>query len=97
MHTLFGHMTHNQKAAKKLQQTSDTWYNNIKARRFPKHDAWLLVHTTIVKSLQLPLHAMTLTKRECQHIMAPVCSAGLPAQGVNRKLPDAVLFGPVSM
>lgn len=40
---------------------------------------------------------MTLTRPECTHIMAPIRAAGLPAQCVNRNLPDAVLYGPASL
>ena len=40
---------------------------------------------------------MTLSKKECRHIMAPALDACLPAIGLNRHFPRAVLYGPTSL
>ena len=46
-----------------------------------------------MKSIGYPLPALTLTKRECQYIMAPALKAGLNASKISRTFPSDVLYG----
>ena len=41
-----------------------------------------------------PIPATTFTQRQCKYILAPVLMAGLPASGVVRTCPRAVVHGP---
>jgi hypothetical protein len=47
-----------------------------------------------MKTLEYPLLALTLTERDCAHIMAPILMGGLPACGICCNFPRNVVFAP---
>jgi hypothetical protein len=47
-----------------------------------------------MKSLLYPLPALTLTEKDCNHIMAPVLEAGLQNSAICKNYLRAVTFGP---
>jgi hypothetical protein len=47
-----------------------------------------------MKTLEYPLLALTLTGRDCAHIMAAILMGGLPACGICRNFPRNVVFAP---
>jgi hypothetical protein len=49
---------------------------------------------TVMKTLEYPLLALTLTERDCAHIMAPILMGGLQACGICRNFPRTVIFAP---
>ena len=51
------------------------------------------MNMTIMKTLEYPLVALTLTEAECDFIMAPVLAGGLPRAGICRNIPRSVLYG----
>ena len=53
--------------------------------------------TTIMKSIQYPLPATTLTVKQCSSIMAPLLAQGLSGIGVVRTLPRVIVYGPVRL
>jgi len=44
--------------------------------------------------LTYPLTSMTFTKDQCMEILKPLLAAGLPAMGIMRNFPRAVVHGP---
>ena len=84
----------NKEAVNELRLKSETWRDNIQAGHIERHEAWQAISTTIMKTLQYPLPALTLTEDECKHIMAPVLESGLPKSAICRNYPRAVLYGP---
>lgn len=51
---------------------------------------------SILKSLQYPMPALTLTEKECTSIMAPVLHSSLPKNHICRNLPRDAVYGPKS-
>ena len=49
-----------------------------------RRDAWQALTMTIMKKVQYPLLALTLSESECNFIMAPALSAGFPKSGICR-------------
>jgi len=48
----------------------------------------------ILQKLEYPLVATTLTKTECNTIMSPILTAGLPAAGLTWTFPRAIVHRP---
>ena len=51
------------------------------------------MNSTILKSLLYPLSALTLTEKQCNHIMAPVICTGLNQLHVSSKIPRKIVYG----
>ena len=59
-----------------------------------RSDVWLALNTTVMKSLEYPLLATTISIKECTYIMAPILSAGLPNAGMCRNMARSLVYGP---
>ena len=59
--------------------------------------AWFGLMTGIVKGLEWPLVATTLTRKQCNYIMAPLLKVGLRASGVQWKINRKILYGSPSI
>ena len=57
--------------------------------------AWVALSTTILPKLRYPLTVTTLTQKDCGNIMQPILHAALPAIGVNRNFPHALVHAPL--
>ena len=58
------------------------WGNRIRTAHLPRHLVWESLQTTILKTLQYPTPATTLSKAQCDQILSPLLRAGLPRAGV---------------
>ena len=54
------------------------------------------MNQTILKGLEYPLAATTLTEKQLNSAIAPVLQTALPRAGFTRKFPRAVLYGPTA-
>ena len=79
-----------------MRNTAVKFKDNIRVGNLEKSDAWQALNTTIMKSLQYPLPALTLSEAECKHIMDPVLEGALSAAGYNCNFPRAVVYGPIA-
>jgi hypothetical protein len=84
----------NDSAIQHLRRKAEVWRDYIKTGHLTKKDAWLATETTIMRSLLYPLPALTLTEKECNHIIAPVLEAGLQSSSICKNYPRAVTYGP---
>ena len=86
----------NTKAVEELRQKSQKWKDLVDTGYLKGSDVYLALHSTIYKSLQYLLPALTLTEKECRWIASPMLSAGLSGSRINRNFPRDVLFGSTS-
>jgi hypothetical protein len=49
-----------------------------------KNNARLLLTTTIMKTLEHPMPATTITEQEWEHIFKTICKMGLPKAGLSK-------------
>ena len=70
------------------------WTGKIKASCLGRFAAILALPTTIWATLSYPLAAITLTKRECEHIVIPIFKTILPRMGINRHIAKCYRYGP---
>ena len=83
----------NVKQVEEMRRKSIEWGEKIRTGMVDKRDAWLAMKSTIMKTLEYPLLALTLSENECNHIMAPLLKAGLPKAGICRNIPRSILYG----
>ena len=76
-----------------LKAKAEEWRDHINSGHLNKSDAWQALETTIMKSLQYPMKALTLSKDECKNIMKPILQAGLQKSSLCSKYPRDVVFG----
>jgi hypothetical protein len=77
-----------------LRKKTDEFAEYMRTGFVSKNDAWFSITTTIMKTLQYPMAATTISEKEWEHIMAPVLKAGLPRAGIARTFPRDVLYAP---
>ena len=54
------------------------WGDRIRTGHLPRHLVWESLQTTILRTLQYPTPATTLSKAQCDQILSPLLRAGLP-------------------
>ena len=84
------------KQAEELKRRARRWASYIKSAHLGHEATWKALHTTILKSIEYPLVACTLSKQDCVSILAPVLDAALPRSNVAAKFARDVLYGPIS-
>ena len=77
-----------------LVAITQRWADLVRSGKLTQAEAWFSLTFCIIKSLEYPLMATSLSQAQCDIIMKPILNAGLPALGYNRKMPSAVVFGP---
>jgi exonuclease III len=77
-----------------LQLKIMRWSDQIRTRQLSMTLSWLFLTSGMSLSLRYPLAATNLSKQDCQKIMKPFLDIALPALGLPRSMPHAVLFAP---
>ncbi len=81
---------------KKMKEASIKWADQIRTGKLKRHEVRLALDSTLWRTLAYPLPCTTLTKKQCDDIMAPALSQALPAMGVCRFFPRNVVHGPLT-
>jgi hypothetical protein len=77
-----------------LWEKATAWAEKVRSGRFSPAKAWFSIQSCIMKSLEYPLMATSLSKAQCNRIMKPILAARLPALRINRHLPQVAVHGP---
>ena len=80
-----------------LQTKATSWANLIRKSPLDESSVWIAMNQTIIKGIEYPLAATTLTENQLESVMVPIRSTGLPRSGFTRKFPHSVLYGPVGL
>jgi hypothetical protein len=81
-------------AIKYLTTKAEEWKDLINTGHLQCKDAWQALEIMILKTLQYPLPALTLSELKCNRIIHPVLDAGLTKASICCKFPKAVIHGP---
>jgi hypothetical protein len=82
---------------KRLRKKTIQWAENIRTGHVDADDAWYCLINTILKTVEYPLMATTMTKEELTHVIAPMLEAGLPRSGIQKKLARVLVHGPLDV
>jgi hypothetical protein len=66
-----------------LKETAKTWADKLRTSFLKEKEANAALKTTILKKLEYPLPALTLSEKQCNAIMQPVLNAALPKAKFN--------------
>jgi hypothetical protein len=80
--------------AKALKEKAIKWADKVRTQRLSQAEAWFSLQYCVMKSLEYPLMATSLSKAQCETIMRPIRAAALPAIGINRHLTLTIAHGP---
>lgn len=84
----------NKDALKSLLQKAKSWSANIRTGHLKPSLAWQAAQTTIMKTLEYPLPALTLQYKECHQVMSIVRKGLLNSSRISVSMPNEVIFGP---
>jgi hypothetical protein len=79
-----------------LLDTTKSSANKLRTSFLKEPEANAALKTTILKKLEYPLPALSLTEAQCGAIMRPVLLAALPKAKYNHNFPRSPLYGPGS-
>ena len=65
---------------KHLLAKAKKWKDAVRSHHIKQHDAWYTLNASIMKTLEYPLMATTMTRKQCSDIMSPVLMGALPSQ-----------------
>lgn len=77
-----------------MTKKAEVWANLIYTGHLQREEVWRALNSTIIKSLEYPLTATTLTAEETQSIFAPIRQAALPKSGIVRTFPRDIVHAP---
>ena len=78
----------------KLRKKSVEFADWIKSAHLRPEEAHYALKSIFSKTIEYPMAAICVNRRDWDHIMAPAISAGLTQMGICSKFPRKVVFGP---
>jgi hypothetical protein len=81
-----------------MKQWAKDWSKQVKKSTLKDHEAHTATNITIMKILEYPLVAVTLSCKQCDKVMSLLPSTtSLPKAGYNGNFPHKALHGPPSL
>ena len=80
---------------KHMGKVAEVWYETVQVCHLCRYNVWLVLKSTVIKTIEYPLLALTLTEDEYTHIIAPVLMGGLPNIGVCKSMPRSLVYAPL--
>jgi len=84
----------NHEEAAYLTEVAHAWQTLLALAKVTHSTAEFELWQVILQKLEYLLVAMTFTRQQCNSIMKPILSAGLPVEGLVRLFPHAIVHGP---
>jgi len=78
----------------KLKELAIDWVQKVKQEKLTRTELWVALQSTIWRTLSYPLPAINLSKTQWKKIMCILLSYALPAMGICRTFPRAIVFAP---
>jgi hypothetical protein len=76
-----------------MMEQIEKWAEGTRTRKIPRHMAWTAFTTHLWPKLSYALPATTLTKAQGSQMDSTIAATLLPAMGINRHLPKALVHG----
>jgi hypothetical protein len=72
---------------------SRKWADSLRTGGLDRSAIWTYTTMHILKKLEYPLSDTCLSRIQCETILRPVLQTALPAMGINRNMPRAIVYG----
>ena len=76
-----------------LKQKALKWADAVRTKRINPTEAWYSVNHTIMKTIEYPLAATSISPSDMQDIMRPILQAALPKARIQRHFPRKLVYG----
>jgi len=80
-----------------LQATAKDWQRKMQNSKLGRSESIFSLRNVLLRQLVYPLPATTMTQEECNEIMSPILTQGLPSAGFVRTFPYALAHGPLKL
>ena len=80
-----------------LRRRAMEWCDALRTKRLKKSEAWCCLNSTIMKTIEYPLMATTISKEDLQSIMRPILQTALPLCGYQKHLPRKLVHGSIQV
>ena len=77
---------------KKLMKVAKEFGESLRENKVSREEAWYATKTTILKTLEYPMEAISLEKKDWEEIYGQFLRYVLPKSGINRHFPRQVVF-----
>ena len=78
-----------------MEDKANAWADLVLTGHLQKEEAWRAMQSTIIRALEYPLVATTLTETETEKIFSPIRQAVLPQCGIVRTFPRSITHAPL--
>jgi hypothetical protein len=79
-----------------LLEKVNKWVSRLKSGHLNQIDTWYALTRTIMKTLEYPMVAISLTRAQWNKVMSPLLQAVLPRIGMSHNFPHKVIYAPLS-
>ena len=76
-----------------MKKKATSWEDNIWTEYILAQEAWKCLFSTIIKNLDHPLAALTISINECCEIITIIKDTGLPYSSIRKKFPPDLFHG----
>ena len=79
-----------------LKNKASKWAQQMRSSPLDDRTIWTALHRTIIKGLEYPLAATTLSEAQLESVISPILNSVLPRAGFVRTFPRSVVYAPVA-
>jgi hypothetical protein len=76
-----------------LRKKAEEWADLLRVKKVSRDGVWYSMNASILKTIEYPLLATTLSQQQFQYIMAPIFLSALPRAGICRYMNREVVYG----
>ena len=86
----------NKEQIRQMKLKATAFADQIRSSTLSHSESWHALKTTIMKTMEYPMEAINLTKKQWDSIMTPILRCALPKSGISRTFPRTILYSPLS-
>ena len=79
-----------------LKNKASEWAQKMRSSPLDARTIWTALRRTIIKGLEYPLAATTLSEAQLESVISPVLNSVLPRAGFARTFPRSVVYAPIA-
>jgi len=76
-----------------LKSKALKWVDVVRTKHINPTEAWYSINHTIMKMIEYPLAATSISKKDMQDIMHPILQAALPKAHIQKHFPHKLVYG----
>jgi hypothetical protein len=78
-----------------LRQNGQAWANSVRSSNLTRDEVWYSLQHLVMKTIEYPLIAKTMTKTQLDRVVIPFLQIGLPRSGICRTISRSLVFSSI--